>query len=83
MLRIWKTCDGHSGLFLPFSPWNVVSRDNARVHDFHHSQNRGSFGSFFHVRAWHVMAPPLNMQVWDWLCGTDRAYHEWKHKQSG
>ena len=51
MLRIWKSCDGHSGLFLPFSPWNVISRDNARVHDFHHSHNRGSFGSFFHVRA--------------------------------
>ena len=60
VIRLLKTSDAHSGYNFPFSPFNMGFPFNeARRHDFHHSANIGSFGSFF--------------VVWDRLCGTDKA----------
>ncbi|KAL6065545.1 aldehyde oxygenase (deformylating) [Balamuthia mandrillaris] len=67
-LRIWETVDAHSGYSFPLwlSPWSLL--EVADSHDFHHSHNQGSFGSFF--------------GTWDWLMGTDVAFNEWKKKQT-
>lgn len=68
MVRMFKTCDAHSGYNFPFSPFNVGFPFNeASRHDFHHSMNAGSFGSFF--------------TVWDHLCGTDKTYIAWRKKR--
>jgi sterol desaturase/sphingolipid hydroxylase (fatty acid hydroxylase superfamily) len=63
-VRIWETVDAHSGYALPFplspfSPFGVADR-----HDYHHSQNKGCFGSFF--------------AIWDKICGTDADFLTWK-----
>jgi len=64
LLRLWETVDAHSGYALPFplSPFSLFGV--AEQHDYHHSQNKGCFGSFF--------------GVWDWICGTDADYKKWK-----
>lgn len=61
VIRMLKTCDAHSGYNFPWSPFNAgFPMNEARRHDFHHSANMGSYGSFF--------------VVWDRLCGTDNAF---------
>jgi len=64
LLRLWETVDAHSGYALPFplSPFSLFGV--AEQHDYHHSQNKGCFGSFF--------------GLWDWICGTDADYKKWK-----
>jgi sterol desaturase/sphingolipid hydroxylase (fatty acid hydroxylase superfamily) len=61
-IRMLKTCDTHSGYNFPWSPFNMacLGFNEAERHDFHHSANIGSFGSFF--------------MMWDRLCGTDKAF---------
>ena len=60
-IRMLKSTDAHSGYNFPFSPFNLgFPLNEAKRHDFHHSANVGSFGSFF--------------VVWDRLCGTDKAF---------
>ena len=69
VLRMLKTCDAHSGYNFPASPFNVGFPFNeAKRHDFHHSANIGSYGSFF--------------VVWDRLCGTDAAYKNRQRKHN-
>ena len=61
VLRIAETCDGHSGYEFSWSPYRLLPfSGSAAHHDFHHSHNKGNFGSFF--------------TVWDKLCSTDRWY---------
>lgn len=61
VLRMLKTCDAHSGYNFPASPFNWgFPLNEAKRHDFHHSANMGSYGSFF--------------VVWDRLCGTDKPF---------
>eukprot|EP00047_Mylnosiga_fluctuans_P012412 m.25893 g.25893 ORF g.25893 m.25893 type:complete len:284 (+) comp4219_c0_seq1:47-898(+) len=67
-LRMWETADAHSGYVLPWSPWNAclaIQGGTAR-HDFHHSHNVGSFGSFF--------------KFWDWAMGTDADFRSHQRK---
>lgn len=70
ILRVWETVDSHSGYLFKFSPFHQFSwQGGADRHDFHHSHNIGCFGSF--------------TIFWDWICGTDQAYLEFrkKHKE--
>lgn len=67
VIRMLKTCDAHSGYNFPWSPFNAgFPLNEAKRHDFHHSANIGSFGSFF--------------VVWDRLCGTDLAFNDRQRK---
>ena len=59
-IRIWETVDAHSGYALPFPLSPFALFDVAKRHDFHHSQNRGCYGSFF--------------GIWDILLGTDKEF---------
>jgi sterol desaturase/sphingolipid hydroxylase (fatty acid hydroxylase superfamily) len=64
-LKLWQSVDAHSGINLPFplSPWSPLQPlDCASAHSFHHSHNAGMYGGY--------------TRFWDWLCGTDRAYHD-------
>eukprot|EP00042_Codosiga_hollandica_P024438 m.102833 g.102833 ORF g.102833 m.102833 type:complete len:269 (-) comp51551_c0_seq1:59-865(-) len=64
VIRIWKTTDAHSGYELPFSPFNLEFSliNNSARHDYHHTANKGSYGSF--------------LRVWDYVCGTDAAFNQ-------
>lgn len=67
-LRIIETVDAHSGYNFSFSPFTLIPFINgADRHDFHHSHNVGSYGSFF--------------CFWDWIMGTDKPYNEYKKAQ--
>lgn len=68
-LRLWETFEGHSGFVLPFSPWQSFLRvqGGAARHDFHHSHNKGSFGSLF--------------KFWDWAMGTDADFNAFERQQ--
>ncbi|KAI6653357.1 Methylsterol monooxygenase 1-like [Oopsacas minuta] len=69
VLRIWEACDGHSGYDLIFVPFRYFPfRPGAQVHDFHHSQNAGNYGSL--------------TSLWDWLCGTDLSYKDYIARQN-
>lgn len=68
-LRVFETVDSHSGFEFPWSPWNMflsIQGGSAR-HDFHHSHNMGSYGSF--------------TKFWDWVMGTDIHFKEFQNKQ--
>lgn len=54
-LRLTETIDAHSGYAWPWSPWHLLAsvQGGAERHDFHHSDNIGSYGAFF--------------TFWDWL----------------
>jgi sterol desaturase/sphingolipid hydroxylase (fatty acid hydroxylase superfamily) len=68
ILRIAETCDGHCGYEFSWSPYRLIPfSGSAAHHDFHHSHNKGNFGSFF--------------TLWDKLCGTDQAFK--KHVEEG
>lgn len=65
-IRTVEGLDGHSGYDFWWVPFRYFPfRPGAAVHDFHHSHNKGNYGSFF--------------QFWDWICGTDKSYK--KHVQ--
>ena len=70
VIRISEIVDAHSGYALPFSIWEISLRlqGGADRHEFHHSHNKGSYGSF--------------TKFWDWMFNTDAAYYEWKAKKS-
>lgn len=61
-LRTLETIDAHSGYSFPLSPFTLFQI--ADHHDYHHSQNKGCYGSFF--------------GFWDWIMGTDAEYKKWK-----
>eukprot|EP01100_Stratorugosa_tubuloviscum_P011736 TRINITY_DN5319_c0_g1_i1.p1 TRINITY_DN5319_c0_g1~~TRINITY_DN5319_c0_g1_i1.p1 ORF type:complete len:277 (-),score=80.07 TRINITY_DN5319_c0_g1_i1:46-876(-) len=68
-LRITETIDAHSGYTFPFSPFSLLPfQGGVERHDFHHSQNVGSYGSFF--------------CFWDWIMGTDVAFKQFKIKNN-
>ena len=62
VIRISEIVDAHSGYALPFSIWEISLRlqGGADRHEFHHSHNKGSYGSF--------------TKFWDWMFNTDAAY---------
>lgn len=67
VIRLWETIDAHSGYSFPWSPWKLLPfQGGPDRHDFHHSHNVGNYGM---------------LAFWDWICGTDKAYREWKAKQ--
>ena len=69
VLRMWKTCDAHSGYNFKWSPFGLFFPLNpAERHDYHHEAAMGSFGSFF--------------LIWDVLCGTDADYLAYKKKKA-
>jgi len=69
VIRISEIVDAHSGYALPFSIWEISLRlqGGADRHEFHHSHNKGSYGSF--------------TKFWDWLFNTDSHYYKWKAKK--
>jgi sterol desaturase/sphingolipid hydroxylase (fatty acid hydroxylase superfamily) len=67
-IRLLETVDAHSGYRFPLSPFHLLPfQGGADRHDFHHSHNVGCFGSF--------------TIFWDWLCGTDAKFLEFKRKR--
>jgi sterol desaturase/sphingolipid hydroxylase (fatty acid hydroxylase superfamily) len=70
VFRMIETVDAHSGYELPFSPFHMLRsiQGGADRHDFHHSHNTGCYGALF--------------TFWDWVCGTNSAYDDWKRKQN-
>lgn len=69
ILRLLETIDVHSGYSFPLSPFHLLPlQGGADFHDFHHHINKGCYGSF--------------TVVWDWLCGTDRDFVEFRSKRS-
>jgi sterol desaturase/sphingolipid hydroxylase (fatty acid hydroxylase superfamily) len=62
VIRMVKTAEAHSGYGFPLAPFSIFPAVmvSARQHDFHHSNNKGCFGSFFNA--------------WDWICGTDEPF---------
>ncbi len=66
-IRLVESQDGHSGYDLWFMPFRYFPfRPGAQVHDYHHSHNKGNYGSL--------------STFWDWLCGTDQSYKEFIKK---
>jgi sterol desaturase/sphingolipid hydroxylase (fatty acid hydroxylase superfamily) len=63
VVRVSEIVNSHSGYVVPFSPWEIVPfvQGGADRHEFHHSNNVGSYGSF--------------TKFWDWLAGTDEAFN--------
>ena len=62
--RTWEACDGHSGYDLIFVPFRYFPfRPGAQVHDYHHLNSVGNYGSM--------------TVFWDWLCGTDLSYKDY------
>ena len=69
ILRICETLEAHSGYDFPYSPFHFFSwQGGSARHDFHHSHNVGCYGSF--------------TIFWDWICGTDKQFLEWKKGQN-
>eukprot|EP00043_Microstomoeca_roanoka_P010756 m.101957 g.101957 ORF g.101957 m.101957 type:complete len:289 (-) comp14995_c2_seq1:950-1816(-) len=68
-VRVWETVEAHSGFEFAWSPFNLclTVQGGAERHDFHHSRNKGAYGSL--------------TKFWDWACGTDVAYNEWRKAQ--
>lgn len=61
IIRMWKTCDAHSGYQFKWSPFNIGYPFNPTSrHDYHHETGKGSYGSF--------------LLIWDTLCQTDQDY---------
>jgi len=67
-LRITETVNSHSGYYMPWVPYNWFPSvlGGADRHDYHHSKNVGSYGSW--------------TRFWDWACGTDVSY--WRASQN-
>jgi sterol desaturase/sphingolipid hydroxylase (fatty acid hydroxylase superfamily) len=64
--RLIETIEAHSGYSFPYSPFTCIPvPGETDRHDFHHSHNTGCYGGWF----------------WDWLCGTDKTFHEFKRQQ--
>lgn len=65
IIRTSMTVDVHSGYAFPWSPYNRLSWMfvGSRGHDWHHSHNRGNFGTML----WYM----------DKLFGTDKEYNKW------
>lgn len=63
VVRISEIVNSHSGYVVPFSPWECIPlvQGGADRHEFHHSHNVGSYGSF--------------SKFWDWVGGTDEAFN--------
>ena len=59
VIRMVKTQEAHSGYAFPWSPFSCIPAVmmTSRQHDYHHSNNKGCFGSFF--------------CFWDRVCKTD------------
>jgi len=64
--RLSESIDAHSGYRFPWSPFQLLDRmqGGPERHDFHHSNNQGSYGSFF--------------TFWDWVMGTDAPYRAYQ-----
>lgn len=47
-MRVFETIDGHCGYEFSWSPYRLLPLSgSSEYHNFHHSHNVGSFGSFF------------------------------------
>eukprot|EP01095_Lingulamoeba_sp_RSL-Kostka_P012227 TRINITY_DN47_c0_g1_i1.p1 TRINITY_DN47_c0_g1~~TRINITY_DN47_c0_g1_i1.p1 ORF type:complete len:266 (-),score=41.46 TRINITY_DN47_c0_g1_i1:167-964(-) len=63
LTRFEETCEEHSGYNFWFSPWRLLRR--VEHHDYHHSHNKGAFGTFY---------------FWDKFCGTDDHFNAFLEK---
>lgn len=69
LVRLTETVDAHSGYSFSFSPFHLLPfQGGAERHDFHHSKNVGCYGAF--------------TIFWDWFCGTDKAFLDFKRRQN-
>jgi methylsterol monooxygenase/4-alpha-methyl-delta7-sterol-4alpha-methyl oxidase len=60
-IRIFETIDGHCGYEFSWSPFRLLPLSgSSEYHNFHHSHNLGTYGSFF--------------TFWDTVCGTNKDY---------
>ena len=67
-VRMTETAEAHSGYEIPvISIFSMFPWSGALMHDFHHSVNQGAYGTFF--------------RFWDYVCGTDKQYNEFKAKE--
>jgi methylsterol monooxygenase len=67
-VRLLQVVDAHSGYDFPWSLHNFLPFwAGADFHDYHHMAFKGNYSSSF--------------RWWDWICGTDSAYHQWKAKR--
>jgi len=66
-IRVVETTEGHCGYAFPFSPFSCLPfQGGPERHYFHHSNNAGSYGSFFNY--------------WDKIMGTDVPFVEYQKK---
>ncbi|KAM0746945.1 C-4 methylsterol oxidase [Meredithblackwellia eburnea MCA 4105] len=67
-LRLFQAVDSHSGYQFP---WGLNRFfwlwAGSEHHDYHHQAFVGNYSSSF--------------RHWDWLCGTDKSYHEFKKRK--
>ena len=69
-MRILESVDAHCGYRFPWSPFHMFAfQGGVERHDFHHSHNVGSYGSW--------------TKFWDWAMGTDKAFNEFMMKKKG
>ena len=71
ILKICQTIDTHGGYAWPYSPYTLFPsvQSGAARHDFHHSHNKGCYGSF--------------TVFWDELMGTDAEFKKYQEKMKG
>jgi sterol desaturase/sphingolipid hydroxylase (fatty acid hydroxylase superfamily) len=70
IIRMFKTCDAHSGYCFQWSPFGLFPPLNpSDRHDFHHETGLGSYGTFF--------------LFWDTICGTDEDFLKWRKEKKG
>ncbi|KAJ3034890.1 C-4 sterol methyl oxidase [Rhizophlyctis rosea] len=68
-VRLVLVVDTHSGYDFPWSLRNFLPFwGGSDFHDYHHMAFVGNYSSTF--------------RWWDWICGTDAAYNQWKKKQA-
>lgn len=66
-VRLFQTVDAHSGYDFPWSLRNWLPFwAGADFHDHHHKVFLGNYSSTF--------------RWWDWVCGTDRRYNNYKQR---
>jgi sterol desaturase/sphingolipid hydroxylase (fatty acid hydroxylase superfamily) len=70
VLRLSKTIEAHSGYLIPGSPFSSWEtwQTTAERHDFHHSNNKGCFGSF--------------LRFWDYIGGTEDDFLKYHRQES-
>jgi methylsterol monooxygenase len=66
VFRVTESMDAHCGYRIPWSPFQMLDnlQGGPERHDYHHSHNIGSYGSWF--------------CFWDWFTGSDQSYRAYQ-----